>query len=89
MCICVLCVPKGLDIPIYEEVEAYTGMRPVLVFGALSDQVVASLLESYDNMFYSCNTGEWKELHRNSLPGDNLVGHTWEALKIVMTDHLV
>ena len=39
--------------------EAYTGMRPVLVFGALADTVVASLLESYPNMFYTCNTGEW------------------------------
>ena len=48
---------KGLDIPIYEEVEAYTGMRPVLIFGALADKVVASLLESYPNMFYICNTG--------------------------------
>ena len=46
----------GLDIPIYEEVEAYTGMRPVLVFGALSDQVVASLMESYPHMFYCCRT---------------------------------
>ena len=49
----------GLDIPIYEEVEAYTGMRPVLIFGALADQVVASLLESYPTMFYRCNTGEY------------------------------
>ena len=51
-----LCV--GLDIPIYEEVEAYTGMRPVLVFGALADQVVSSLMESYPHIFYSCRTGE-------------------------------
>lgn len=42
---------------IYEEVEAYTGMRPVLVFGALADKVVAALLESYPNLFYYCNTG--------------------------------
>jgi hypothetical protein len=47
---------ESLDIPIYEEVEAYTGMRPVLIFGALADQVVASLLESYPTMFYRCNT---------------------------------
>ena len=43
----------------YEEVEAHTGMRPVLVFGALADQVVASLMESYPNLFYCCKTGEW------------------------------
>ncbi|CAI8046656.1 Disks large homolog 1 [Geodia barretti] len=47
---------ESLDIPIYEEVEAHTGMRPVLIFGALADQVVASLLESYPTMFYCCNT---------------------------------
>jgi hypothetical protein len=47
---------ESLDIPIYEEVEAYTGMRPVLIFGALADQVVASLIESYPNLFYCCNT---------------------------------
>ena len=46
------------DHAIYEEVEAYTGRRPVLIFGALSDQVVSLLLESYPNLFYSCPTGE-------------------------------
>lgn len=55
MLICI--VYEGLDVAIYEEVEAYTGMRPVLVFGALADKVVASLLESYPNLFYYCNTG--------------------------------
>ena len=45
------------DLALYEEVEAFTGRRPVLVFGALCEQVVASLLESYPSMFYSCPTG--------------------------------
>ena len=35
------------------------GMRPVLVFGALADQVVASLMESYPHMFYCCRTGTY------------------------------
>ena len=61
---CTICFRlQGLDIPIYEEVEAHTGMRPVLIFGALADQVVASLLESYPTMFYCCNTGEWWGMH--------------------------
>jgi len=47
---------ESLDIALYEEVEAYTGSRPVLIFGALADQVVASLLESYPNLFYRCPT---------------------------------
>ena len=43
------------------KVEAYTGMRPVLIFGALADQVVASLIESYPNMFYRCSTYVYSE----------------------------
>ena len=45
------------DHAIYEEVEAYNKHRPVLIFGALADQVASSLLESYPNLFYSCPTG--------------------------------
>ena len=45
----------------YEEVEAFTGTRPVLVFGALADQVVSSLLESCPGLFHSCPTGEGGE----------------------------
>ena len=56
-------LPTALDIPLYEEVEAYTRSRPVLIFGALADQVTASLLESYPNQFYSCQTGQSKPLH--------------------------
>ena len=33
-----------LDFALYEEVEAYTGQRPVVIFGVLADQVVNSLL---------------------------------------------
>ena len=53
-----LSLHTATDHAIYEEVEAYTGRRPVLIFGALSDQVVSSLLESYPNLFFSCPTGE-------------------------------
>ncbi len=45
------------ELALYEEVEAFTGRRPVLVFGALCDQVVALLLESYPALFYTCPTG--------------------------------
>ena len=51
------------DHAIYEEVEAYNKHRPVLIFGALADQVVSSLLESYPNLFYSCPTGTHDHMH--------------------------
>ena len=46
-----------LDFALYEEVEAYTGQRPVVIFGVLADQVVNSLLESFPKLFYQCPTG--------------------------------
>ncbi len=42
---------------LYEEVEAFVGNRPVLIFGALADQVTATLLESYPDLFFACPTG--------------------------------
>lgn len=49
---------SALDLALYEEVEAFNGMRPVLVFGALADHITSALLESYPNLFYRCDTGE-------------------------------
>ena len=47
----------ALDTPV-AKVEVYTGKRPVMVFGALADQVVASLLEKSPHTFYPCPTGK-------------------------------
>ena len=54
---CTCTCTAATDHAIYEEVEAYNKHRPVLIFGALADQVVSSLLESYPTLFYSCPTG--------------------------------
>ena len=48
---------------------AYTGKRPVMVFGALADQVVASLLEKFPRVFHLCPTG--KVEHNDYLPWHN------------------
>jgi len=52
---CCICV--ALDFALYEEVEPYTGLRPVVILGALADQVVTALLENLPNMFYQCEKG--------------------------------
>ena len=44
----------ALDFELYEEVEPYTGLRPVVILGALADQVMTALLENLPNMFYQC-----------------------------------
>lgn len=49
--------PAAIDVPLYEEVEPFNQLRPVLIYGALADQVVAHLLESYPNLFYQCMFG--------------------------------
>jgi len=43
-----------LDFELYEEVEPYTGLRPVVILGALADQVMTALLENLPSMFYQC-----------------------------------
>ena len=51
------CLTAGVDIAIYEEVGAYTGVRPVLICGVLADQIVEVLVETYPKIFYLCPAG--------------------------------
>uniref|UniRef100_A0A1X7SGD2 Uncharacterized protein n=1 Tax=Amphimedon queenslandica TaxID=400682 RepID=A0A1X7SGD2_AMPQE len=44
-----------LDIALYEEVEAYTGTRPVLICGVLASQITNLLVESYPKLFHYCH----------------------------------
>lgn len=55
----------AFDSPV-ARVEAYTGKRPVMVFGALADQVVASLLEKSPHTFYPCPTVKVKDVSPNT-----------------------
>ena len=51
------CLTTGVDIAIYEEVEAYTGVRPVLICGVLADHIAEVLAETYPKIFYLCPAG--------------------------------
>ena len=53
----VLCPTTGIDIAIYEEVEPYTGVRPVLICGVLADHIAEVLAETYPKIFYLCPAG--------------------------------
>ena len=45
------------DISVYEEVEPFNGVRPVIVCGVLANQITDSLVESYPKMFYQSKSG--------------------------------
>lgn len=47
----------ALDIDMYEEVEAFTGVRPVLIAGVLCKRIVSMLTESYPQLFHYCPPG--------------------------------
>lgn len=53
----------ALDIALYEEVEAYTGTRPVLICGVLASQITNLLVESYPKLFHYCHPGK---LHKGA-----------------------
>ena len=55
--ICIYISFLALDIALYEEVEAYTGTRPVLVCGVLANQITNLLVESYPKLFHYCHPG--------------------------------
>ena len=44
---------------VYEEVEPYTGMQPVLICGVLANQITALLAEGYPKLFHLCQSGKW------------------------------
>ncbi len=46
------------DISVYEEVEPFNGVRPVIVCGVLANRITDSLTEGYPNMFYPCTNGK-------------------------------
>ena len=56
-----LCLIVGVDIAIYEEVEAYPGVRPVLICGVLADHISEVLAETYPKIFYLCPAGGFVE----------------------------
>ena len=53
-----LCLSLALDIALYEEVEAFTGVRPVVVCGVLASQIATLLVESYPKLFHYYHPGK-------------------------------
>ena len=49
---------SACDLSVYEEVEPFTGIRPVIVCGVLANQICGSLAESYPTIFYECKSGK-------------------------------
>ena len=43
----------------YEEVEPFTGARPVIICGVLANRIADSLTESYPGMYYQCKSGQF------------------------------
>ena len=50
-------VAIALELSVYEEVEPYTDMQPVLICGVLANQITALLAESYPKLFHLCQPG--------------------------------
>ena len=46
-----------VDIVLFEEVEAFTGVRPVLICGVLANQITNLLVESYPKLFHYYHPG--------------------------------
>ena len=53
---CVIVI-VALELPVYEEVEPYTGMQPVLICGVLAHQITSLLAEGYPKLFHMCQSG--------------------------------
>ncbi len=60
-----LYVISASDISVYEEVEPFTGARPVIICGVLANRIADSLTESYPGMYYQCKNG-WSLCNKNS-----------------------
>ena len=50
-------VSIALELSVYEEVEPYTDMQPVLICGVLANQITALLAESYPKLFHLYQPG--------------------------------